>query len=381
MAELDRTDTTAMETVETLKSTDVMAFRTPEDVTLTKLSKEDQQTVREYAAKIDVRNTTEVLQFGAQAQEKLTVFADSALANVRNKDTGAVGQVLTDLVTQLQGFGPEKKASKGVLGIFHRASSQISNLKVRYDKVEVSVAKVADTLEDHRLQMLKDIALLDRLYEENVSYYKQLCFFIVAGREKMDTLRKGDLPEALRAAQESGEASEAQRANDLGNAIDRFEKKIYDLELTRQISIQMAPQIRLVQNNDALMAEKIHSTLVNTLPLWKSQMVLALGLENSRAALEAQRQVTDATNRMLRENAQALKQGTIETARESERGIVDIETLVETNQALIDSLTEVASIQQQGREKRVAAEQQLVQLEDQLKKKLLEVRGGAVKTA
>ncbi|MDR1570112.1 MAG: toxic anion resistance protein [Oscillospiraceae bacterium] len=361
----------------TLKSTDVLEIKSPEDLTLTKLSPKDQQTVREYAAKIDVRNAAEVLQFGAQAQQKLTVFADTALANVRNKDAGVVGQTLTELVGQLQGFAPDTKPRGGLAGIFHRATNQIQSLKARYEKVEISVGKVADTLEDHRLQMLRDIAMLDRLYDENVEYYKQLCFFIVAGRDKLDTLRAVDLPEARRKAQESGDPSEAQRANDLDNAIDRFEKKVYDLELTRQISIQMAPQIRLVQNNDALMAEKIHSTLVNTLPLWKSQMVLALGLENSRAALEAQRYVTDATNKMLRENAAALKQGTIETARESQRGVVDIETLVETNQALIDSLSEVANIQADGRAKRQAAEKQLVQLEDQLKQKLLQARDSA----
>lgn len=360
--------------VTTLHSTDVLSVRNPEDLTLTKLSEQDQKAVQAYVDQINVRDTTEVLQFGSQAQEKLTVFADTALANVRNKDAGVVGQTLTELVAQLQGFSPDTKQSKGILGLFRKTSSQIASLKIRYDKVETSVAKVAETLEDHRLQMLRDIALLDRLYNENVEYYKQLCFYIVAGREKLKTLREVDLPEVQRLARESGDPSDAQKANDLGNAVDRFEKKVYDLELTRQISIQMAPQIRLIQNNDSLMAEKIHSTLVNTLPLWKSQMVLALGLENSRAALEAQRNVTDATNRMLRENAAALKTGTIETAREAERGIVDIETLVETNKALIDSLSEVASIQQQGREKRAAAEVQLRQMENELKQKLLEVR-------
>jgi uncharacterized protein YaaN involved in tellurite resistance len=363
----------------TLTQTDVLEMKSPSDLTLTQLSVKDQESVRAFAQKINVRDTTEVLQFGAEAQRKLTVFADSALANVRNKDTGVVGQTLTDLVGQLQGFSPEPEKSKGLLGIFKKTSNQIQSLKARYDKVEVSVNKVADTLEDHRLQMLRDIAMLDRLYDENVDYYKQLCFYIIAGREKLDTLRKVDLPETRRKAQESGEPSDAQRANDLSQAIDRFEKKIYDLELTRQISIQMAPQIRLVQNNDALMADKIHSTLVNTLPLWKSQMVLALGLSNSKAALEAQRYVTDATNKMLRQNAEALKIGTIETARESQRGIVDIETLVETNKALIDSLTEVQNIQQEGRNKRIAAEAQLRQLENELKRKLLEVRDSSAR--
>ena len=362
------------ETNLSLTTTDVLEFKAPEDLTLTKLSPEDQEKVRKYANDINILNATETLQYGATAQQKLAVFADSALANVRNKDAGQVGQTLTELVGQLEGFSPTSEKKGGLLGIFKKTSSQIQNLKIRYEKVETSVGRVADTLEDHRVQMLRDIAMLDRLYNENVDYYKQLCFYIVAGREKTETLRSVDLPEAQRKAQETGEPSDAQRANDLSNAIDRFEKKVYDLELTRQISIQMAPQIRLVQNNDALMAEKIHSTLVNTLPLWKSQMVLALGLQNSKAALEAQRFVTDATNKMLKENAEALKIGTIETARESQRGIVDIETLVETNQALIDSLSEVANIQAEGRAKRIAAEKQLLQLEQDLKQKLLDQR-------
>ncbi|MDR2505428.1 MAG: toxic anion resistance protein [Oscillospiraceae bacterium] len=358
----------------TLAATDVLEFKAPEDLTLTKLAPEDQQKVREYAGKINVLNASETLQFGATAQQKLSVFADTALANVKNKDAGVVGQTLTDLVGQLQGFAPDTGKKSGILGLFKKTSNSIQNLKTRYDKVENSVSKVADNLTDHRLQMLRDIAMLDRLYNENVEYYKQLCFYIVAGREKIETLRGVDMPEAQKKAEQSGEPVDAQKANDLSNAIDRFEKKVYDLELTRQISIQMAPQIRLVQNNDALMAEKIHSTLVNTLPLWKSQMVLALGLANSQAALEAQRYVTDATNKMLRDNAQALKIGTIETAKESQRGIVDIETLVETNQALIDSLSEVANIQAEGRAKRIAAERQLLQLETELKNKLLEQR-------
>ncbi|MEG0767902.1 MAG: toxic anion resistance protein, partial [Clostridia bacterium] len=289
---------------------DMEPVRSPEDLTLTQLPAQDQAAVKAYAEKINVCDTTEVLQYGAQAQEKLSVFADTALSNVRTKDTGVIGETLTDLVTQLEGFGASKETSKGIFGIFRRASNQVASLKARYDKVEVNVEKVAGTLSDHRVQLLRDIALLDRLYDENVEYYRQLCFYIVAGREKITALRTVDLPTSKQHAQTTNDPADAQIASDLGNAIDRFEKKIFDLELTRQISIQMAPQIRLIQNNDSLMADKIHSTLVNTLPLWKSQMVLALGLENSRAALEAQRQVTDATNRMLRENAAALKTGT-----------------------------------------------------------------------
>ncbi len=362
-----------METEKILNTIDVLNVKQPQDLTLTDLSETDQQAVREYAEKINVSNAAEVLQYGSTAQQKLTVFADTALQNARAKDTGAVGETLTSLVAQLQGFGdPGEK--KGILGFLKKGANQIASLKARYDKVSVSVDMVADNLEGHRVGLLKDIAMLDRLYNENVDYYRQLCFYIVAGNEKIESLRKKDLPELHDKAIQSGDPADAQIASDMASAIDRFEKKVHDLELTRQISIQMAPQIRLLQNNDSLMADKIHSALVNTLPLWKSQMVLALGLENSRAAIEAQQAVTDATNRMLKQNAEVLKQGTIETARASERGIVDIETLVQTNQALIESLTEVETIQREGRAQRAAAEAKLREMEDQLKKKLLEIR-------
>lgn len=359
---------------------DVLAPKQPADITLTDLSAKDQAAVKAYADKIDVTNTSEVLQFGSTAQEKMTVFADSALASVRTKDTGAVGETLTGLVAQLQGFG-EAGEKKGFLGIFKKASNQIATMKARYDKVSVSVDQVANTLEDHRVGLLKDIAMLDRLYDENIEYYRQLSFYIVAGQEKIKSLRENDLPAIQKKASETGDQVDAQSASDLNAAIDRFEKKVYDLQLTRQISIQMAPQIRLLQNNDALMADKIHSALVNTLPLWKSQMVLAMGLENSRAAIAAQQAVTDATNKMLKQNAEVLKQGTIETAQANERGIVDIETLVETNQKLIESLTEVEMIQREGRAQRVAAEQKLQDMENQLKEKLLEIRDQPLKDA
>ena len=363
-----------------LQGVDVLEIKTPTDITMSQLSEKDQAAVREYADKIDVTNTSEVLQYGSTAQQKMTVFADTALQSVRTKDTGAVGETLTGLVSQLQGFGADGTEKKGIFGIFRKASNQITSLKSRYDKVSVSVDQVANTLEDHRVSLLKDIAMLDRLYDENVEYYRQLSFYIVAGREKIEKQRANDVPKLREKASQSGDPVDAQSLNDLEAAIDRFEKKVYDLELTRQISIQMAPQIRLLQNNDSLMADKIHSTLVNTLPLWKSQMVLALGLENSRAAIAAQQAVTDATNKMLRQNAEALKQGTIETAKANERGIVDIETLVETNQKLIESLTEVESIQREGREQRAAAEQKLRQMEDELKSKLLEIRDRPTQT-
>ncbi len=345
----------------------------PEDLTLTALSEEDQIAVRNYAEKIDVTNAAEVLQYGSTAQQKLTVFADTALQNARNKDTGEVGETLAGLVAQLQGFSATNE-KKGLLGFLHRGASQIANLKAKYDKVSVSVEQVATNLEDHRVNLLKDVAMLDRLYDENVDYYRQLCFYIVAGREKIESVRNNELKALKDKAVETGDPADAQAVSDMNASIDRFEKKVYDLELTRQICIQMGPQIRLLQNNDSLLADKIHSALVNTLPLWKSQMVLALGLENSKSALEAQRAVTDATNKMLRENAAALKQGTIETARETERGIVDIETLVETNQSLIDTLTEVQTIQSEGRAKRLEAEGKLREMEDQLKDKLLQLR-------
>lgn len=363
--------------VETLDAQST-AVKMPEDITLGQLSEKDQQAVRDYAEKIDVSNASEVLQYGSAAQQKLTVFADTALANARTKDTGVVGDTLAGLVAQLQGFAPAEE-KKGFLGLFKRTGNQLATMKARYDKVSVSVDEVANNLEDHRISLLKDIAMFDRLYEENAEYYRQLCFYIIAGKEKIEALRTNDLEAARAKAAETGDPADAQAANDLAAAIDRFEKKVYDLELTRQISIQMAPQIRLLQNNDSLLADKIHSALVNTLPLWKSQMVLALGLENSRSALKASQAVSDATNRMLRQNAEQLKQGTIATAREAERSIVDIETLVATNQSLIETLTEVENIQTEGRAKRAEAENKLQEMEDQLKEKLLSVRQTAIK--
>ena len=367
----------AVETLDT-QTAAAAAVKMPEDITLGQLSEKDQQAVRDYAGQIDVSNASEVLQYGSAAQQKLTVFADTALANARTKDTGAVGETLAGLVAQLQGFSAVEE-KKGFLGLFKKAGNQLATMKARYDKVSVSVDEVANTLEDHRISLLKDIAMFDRLYEENAEYYRQLCFYIIAGKEKIESLRANELEAARAKAAETGDPADAQAANDLAAAIDRFEKKVYDLELTRQISIQMAPQIRLLQNNDSLLADKIHSALVNTLPLWKSQMVLALGLENSASALRASQAVSDATNRMLRQNAEQLKQGTVNTAREAERSIVDIETLVATNQSLIETLTEVENIQMEGRAKRAEAETKLQEMEDQLKQKLLSVRESAIK--
>ena len=355
-----------------MENVDIVNVHMPQDITLAQLSQEDQQKVQEYAEKIDVTNAAEVLQYGATAQQKLTVFADTALQNVRTKDTGVVGDTLVELVGQLEGFGETDK--KGIFGFLKKGANQVNAMKTRFDKTSVSVEKVASVLEDHRVTLLKDIAMLDRLYDENVAYYRQLCVYILSGKEKIASLRENELQQVHDKAIETGDPADAQAASDLAEAIDRFEKKVHDLELTRQISIQMAPQIRLLQNNDSLMADKIHSALVNTLPLWKSQMVLALGLENSRAAIQAQSAVTDATNRMLKENAQVLKMGTVETAKAANRGIVDIETLEQTNAALIESLSEVENIQRSGREQRAMAEVKLREMEDALKQKLLEMR-------
>ena len=355
------------------KNIEVINVQPVEDITLLDLPLEEQEKVRAYAQNIDVKNAAAVLQYGSSAQQKLTVFADEALQSVRTKDTGVVGETLVNLVGQLQGFSADS-GKKGILGFFYKGASQIQALKTRYDNTSVSVEKVAGVLDNHRYQLLEDIKMLDRLYEQNLGFYRQLCFYILSGKEKIADLRENDYVALHTKAEETGDPADAQAVSDLSEAIDRFEKKVYDLELTRQVSLQMAPQIRLLQNNDSMMADKIHSALVNTLPLWKSQMVLALGLENARAAVAAQTAVTDATNRMLLQNAEVLKQGTIDTARASNRGIVDLDTLEKTNQALIDSLTEVQDIQRTGREQRAAAEGRLRQMEDALKQKLLEMR-------
>ena len=294
---------------------------------------------------------------------------------MRTKDLGEVGDIIGGLVTELKGFTIEEEEPRGILGFFKKSANQIEQLKARYDKAEVNVNKICNTLEDHQVQLLKDISMLDQMYELNLRYFKELSMYIAAGKQRLKQVRETDVAQAFAKAQASGLPEDAQAAKDLSEKCDRFEKKLYDLELTRNISIQMAPQIRLLQNNDSLMAEKIQSSLVNTIPLWKSQMVLALGLANAESAMRAQRAVTDVTNELLRKNAERLRTGTLETARESERGIVDIETLKATNETLISTLDEVMTIQQQGREKRRQAEVELANIENQLKNKLLEIRG------
>lgn len=338
------------------------------------LTAEEQKMVTEFAKKIDLTDTNMVLQFGSGAQKKIADFSSSALSNVRTKDMGEVGNMLTDLVVELKGIELKPEEKKGFFGFLKKTNNQITTLKTKYDKAEVNVDKICTMLENHQIQLMKDIAMLDKMYEQNLNYFKEVSMYILAGKEKLESVRQNELEAAYEKARLSGLPEDAQAANDLANQCNRFEKKLHDLELTRMISIQMGPQVRLIQNNDSQMVEKIQSSLVNTIPLWKSQMVLALGLAHSQQALEAQRGVTDMTNQMLRKNADMLKVGTIETAKESERGIVDIETLQHTNQALISTLEDVRRIQVEGSQKRRAAEAELGRIEGELKQKLLELK-------
>ena len=342
---------------------------------LEKLSPAEQAAVKAFAEKIDVLNTEQVMNYGSNAQKNISEFSEAALNSVRTKDLGEVGGMLGDLVVELQGlnFDPEEK--KGFLGLFKKATQNIASLKAQYDKAEVNVDKIVESLEKHEVVLMKDISMMDKMYERNLEYMKELTMYIIAGKLKIEQLRNEELPKYQQKAQESGLPEDAQAANDFANMIGRFEKKIHDLELTRTISIQMSPQIRMIQNNDSLMAEKIRSSIVNTIPLWKSQMVLALSLYHSDQAMKAQREVTDVTNQLLTKNAQALHQGSVAIAKETERGIVDIETLKKTNQELISTLDEVRQIQDDGRAKRMQAEEELGRMEGELKQKLLDMRG------
>ena len=316
-----------------------------------------------------------VLQYGAGSQKKIADFSENALNNVRTKDMGEIGQMLADVVTELKGF--EEEEEKGFFGIFKKSSNKLENLKIKYNKAETNINNICKMMEEHQVTLLKDAAMLDKMYDLNLNYFKELSMYILAGKQKLDHARTAELPALLQKAEQSGLPEDTQAANDFASMCDRFEKKIYDLELTRTISMQMAPQIRLIQNNDTAMSEKIQSTLVNTIPLWKSQMVIAIGLNHSSQAAKAQREVTDMTNALLKKNAETLKTATIETAKESERGIVDIETLTATNQTLISTLDEVLKIQEDGRAKRRSAEQELVRIEDEMRQKLLSVSRGA----
>lgn len=347
-----------------------------EKLDIDRLSPAEQAAVREFAKQIDVTNAEQILNYGSAAQKNVADFSDAALGKVRTKDMGEIGQELSDLVIELQGLDfEEAEEKKGFMGLFKKARQNIASLKAQYDKAEENVDKITAELEKHELTLMKDIAMMDKLYERNQQYYKELTMYIVAGKLRCSELREKDLPEAQLKAQQSGLPEDAQAANDLANMIGRFEKKLHDLELTRMISVQMAPQIRMIQSNDAVMSEKIRSSIVNTIPLWKSQMVLALTLHHSQQAMEAQREVNDVTNRLLRANAEKLHQGSVDIARESERGIVDIETLQKTNQELIATLEEVRQIQADGAKKRAEAEAELGRIEGELKQKLLELRG------
>lgn len=337
------------------------------------LTPEEEAMVAAFAEKIDVENTTQILQYGAGTQKKMADFSDAALANVRTQDLGEVGTLIADVVGELKGFDAEEK--KGLMGFFRKKADQLETMKNRYAKAEVNVAKIGDALQQHQVRLLKDSAVLDKMYEQNLAYFKELTMYILAGKQKLQQVRSGKLLQLEEKARLSGLAEDAQTARDLADKCNRFEKKIHDLELTRTISIQTAPQIRMIQNNDHVMVEKIQTTLMNTIPLWKNQMVLALGIAHSTEAAQAQRQVTDITNALLKQNAEKLHMASIETAKEAERGIVDIETLKATNAKLIQTFDDVLKIQAEGRAKRLAAENEMAKMENDLKIKLLEISG------
>lgn len=337
------------------------------------LTPAEQQMVNEFAAKIDIENTNQILQYGAGTQKKMADFSDTALENVKMQDLGEIGDLITNVVGELRDFDAQDDGGR-FFGFFKKQSSKIENLKNKYDKAEISVGKITDALQEHQVRLLKDSAMLDKMYDQNLSYFKELTMYIAAGNQKLEATRNGELAELKNKAALSGQPEDAQAVRDLEEKCNRFEKKLHDLELTRTIAMQTAPQIRLIQNNDTSMVEKIQTTIVNTIPLWKSQMVLALGIAHSTEAAQAQRQVTDLTNELLRKNAETLHTATVETARESERGIVDIETLQKTNADLIQTLDEVIRIQQEGHEKRQAAEAEMRRMENELKDKLLEIR-------
>lgn len=360
-------------------TTEIVEIPEQKDITAhylenTKLTEAEQKMVDDFSEKIDLNDSGIVLQYGSAAQKKIADFSDNALEGVRTKDLGEVGNMITDLVAELKGFNIEPEEKKGFFSIFRKAGSGIAKLKTKYDKAEVNVDRITGVLEDHQNQLLTDIVMLDKMYENNLSYFKELTMYILAGKKKLEQERATTLIELEEKAKTSGLAEDAQAANDFANLCDRFEKKLHDLEMTRTISIQMAPQIRLIQNGDTLMAEKIQSTINNTIPLWKNQMVLALGLAHSKAAVEAQREVSDLTNELLKKNAEALKTGTVAIAEESERSIVDIETVRYTNEQLISTLNEVLRIADEGRAKRLAAENEMIMIENELKTKLLDIR-------
>ena len=345
----------------------------PVKVEDTPLSPEEQKMVDDFAEKIDITNSQMVLQYGAASQKKLSQFSETALSRVKTKDMGETGDLITSLIGELQDFDAGAEEPKGIFGFFKKASNNIENLKTRYESADKNVERIRAQLEDHQVTLMKDITMLDKMYELNLVYFKELTMYILAGKKKLAAVRENELKAAQEKAQRTQLPEDAQAARDLSDLCDRFEKKLYDLELTRNVSIQMGPQIRLIQSNDTMMAEKIQTTIVNTIPLWKNQMVLALGIAHSQEAMKAERAVTDATNDLLRRNAATLKQGTIDIAKESERGIVDIETLKETNKQLIETLDELNKIRAEGKTKRANAEQELGRIEGELRAKLLEI--------
>ena len=336
------------------------------------LTAEEQKMVDDFAAQIDLTNTQLVLQYGAGSQKKIADFSETALNSVRTKDMGEIGDLLTNVVAELKDFDEEEE--KGFLGLFKKGGNKLSNMKAKYDKAEANINKICEAMEQHQITLLKDVAMLDKMYELNLNYFKELSMYILAGKQKLEHAKNVELPELLAKAEQSGLPEDTQKAKDFSEMCNRFEKKIYDLELSRTVSLQMAPQIRLIQNNDTVMSDKIQSTLVNTIPLWKSQMVIAIGVNHATEAANAQREVSDMTNALLKKNADQLKIATLETAKESERGIVDIETLQATNQTLISTLDEVMKIQEEGRAKRAEAEVEMRRMEAELRQKLLEVR-------
>ena len=346
---------------------------TPVQVEDTPLSPEEQKMVNDFAEKIDITNSQMVLQYGAASQKKLSDFSETALSRVKTKDMGETGELITNLISELQGFDATTEQPKGIFGFFKKTSNSIEQLKTRYDSADKNVERIKAQLEDHQVTLMKDVAMLDQMYEQNLAYFKELTMYILAGKQKLEESRTGKLQQLEDTAHRTGLAEDAQAARDLADLCDRFEKKLYDLELTRNVSIQMGPQIRLIQSNDTMMAEKIQTTIVNTIPLWKNQMVLALGIAHSQQAMQAERAVTDATNELLKKNAATLKQGTIEIAKESERGIVDIETLQQTNKQLIETLDELNKIRDDGKAKRANAEQELGRIEGELRQKMLEI--------
>ena len=346
---------------------------TPVQVEDTPLSPEEQKMVNDFAEKIDITNSQMVLQYGAASQKKLSDFSETALSRVKTKDMGETGELITNLISELQGFDATTEQPKGIFGFFKKTSNSIEQLKTRYDSADKNVERIKAQLEDHQVTLMKDITMLDKMYELNLVYFKELTMYILAGKKKLAEVRANDLKAAQEKAQRTQLPEDAQAARDLADLCDRFEKKLYDLELTRNVSIQMGPQIRLIQSNDTMMAEKIQTTIVNTIPLWMNQMVLALGIAHSQQAMQAERAVTDATNELLKKNAATLKQGTIEIAKESERGIVDIETLKQTNKQLIETLDELNKIRADGKAKRANAEQELGRIEGELRQKMLEI--------